>query len=126
MDPKDLKFTKDHEWVSKIVDGVVRVGISEHAQEELGDIVFVDFTEPTVELDQGEAALTIESVKAASDVYAPCKGVLCKINEALTDESGLVNESPYGDGWLFELKPEDEAFYAELMDYDAYQDFLSE
>lgn len=126
MDPKDLKFTKDHEWVSKAKDGVVRVGISDHAQEELGDIVFVDFTEPTVDVDQGEAALTIESVKAASDVYAPVQGVLCTINEALVDESGLVNESCYDEGWLFELKVEDESFLDELMDYDAYQDFLTE
>ncbi|PCJ16562.1 MAG: glycine cleavage system protein H [Candidatus Cloacimonadota bacterium] len=126
MDPKDLKFTKDHEWISPVVDGVVRVGISDHAQEELGDIVFVDFSEPTIELDKGEMALTIESVKAASDVYAPCKGVLCTINEALVDESGLVNESCYEDGWLYEFKPENASDLDSLMTYEQYQEFLSE
>ncbi|MCJ8347628.1 glycine cleavage system protein GcvH [bacterium] len=126
MDPKELKFTKDHEWISVSVDGVVKVGISDHAQEELGDIVFVDFTEPIVELDQGEAALTIESVKAASDVYAPCRGVLCTINEALVDDSALVNESCYEEGWLYEFKPDDLSHLDELMNYDQYLDFLSE
>jgi len=124
MSKETYKYTKDHEWLSAPVDGVCKVGISDHAQEEMGDIVHIELPEPPVSLDKGEAAATIESVKAASDVYAPVSGELVKINEDLEDNFQLINESPYGEGWLFELKLENTSDLDELMSFDEYQEFL--
>ena len=117
-------FTEDHEWVD--VDGDIgTVGISEYAQEQLGDIVFVDVPEEGKELTKGDEAAVVESVKAASDVYSPVSGTVIDGNTALADTPGLVNEDPEGDGWFYKLTLADPDELAELMDEVAYQAFVA-
>ncbi|MFA6122505.1 MAG: glycine cleavage system protein GcvH [Sphingomonas sp.] len=117
-------FTEDHEWVD--VDGDIGiVGITEYAQSQLGDIVFVDVPEEGKELAKGDEAAVVESVKAASDVYSPVSGTVIDGNAALADTPGLVNEDPEGDGWFFKLTLSDTDELNELMDEVAYQAFVS-
>ncbi|WP_374944654.1 glycine cleavage system protein GcvH [Sphingomonas sp.] len=117
-------FTQDHEWVD--VDGDIgTVGISEYAQSQLGDIVFVDVPEDGKELTKGDEAAVVESVKAASDVYAPVSGTVIEGNAALTDEPALVNSDAEEDGWFFKLTLSDPAELAELMDETAYEAFVA-
>ncbi len=117
-------FTEDHEWVD--VDGDIgTVGISDHAQEQLGDIVFVDVPEEGKELTRGDEAAVVESVKAASDVYSPVSGTVIDGNAALADTPGLVNEDPEGDGWFYKLTLADPDELNELMDEVAYQAFVA-
>ena len=117
-------FTEDHEWVD--VDGDIgTVGISEYAQEQLGDIVFVDVPEEGKELSKGDEAAVVESVKAASDVYAPVSGAVLEGNAELADTPGLVNEDPEGDGWFFKLTLSDPDEVKELMDEVAYAAFVA-
>jgi glycine cleavage system H protein len=119
-----LKFTKDHEWLR--VDGdVVTVGITAHAQEQLGDLVFVELPEPGKAFEQGAAAAVVESVKAASDVYAPIGGTVTEVNQAIVDEPGVVNGDPMGKGWFFKLKIADASQLAGLMDETAYQQMIA-
>jgi glycine cleavage system H protein len=119
----ETRFTKDHEWVR--LDGAVAVvGITDHAQQALGDIVFVELPEPGREVSQGEACAVVESVKAASDVYAPLAGRVSEHNAAVIDDPTLVNSAPEGDGWFFKLRLADAGGFAELMDADAYRAFL--
>jgi glycine cleavage system H protein len=101
--PQDLRYTQDHEWV-RVVDGTGTVGITDHAQDALSDVTFVDLPEVGAEVAQGEEACAIESCKAASDVYAPASGTVTKVNEALHDDPGQVNADPYGDGWIFAVE----------------------
>jgi glycine cleavage system H protein len=119
--PGDLKYLATHEWVRVGQDGTVTVGISDHAQEALGDVVFVELPDVGQELEAGGEAAVVESVKAASDVYAPISGEILEINEALEDAPEKVNESPYGDGWFFRLQPSDTAELDKLLDAVAYQ-----
>jgi glycine cleavage system H protein len=117
-------FTEDHEWID--VDGdTATVGISEYAQEQLGDIVFVDVPEEGKELTKGDEAATVESVKAASDVYTPASGVVIEGNAELADQPGLVNEDPEGDGWFFKLTLSDTSELEDLMDETAYAAFVA-
>lgn len=117
-------FTEDHEWID--VDGdVATVGISEYAQEQLGDIVFVDVPEEGKELTKGDEAATVESVKAASDVYTPASGTVIEGNADLADQPGLVNEDPEGDGWFFKLTLSDTSELEDLMDETAYAAFVA-
>ena len=117
-------FTEDHEWVD--VDGDIGiVGISEYAQEQLGDIVFVDVPEEGKELSKGDEAAVVESVKAASDVYSPVSGTVIEANASLGDTPGLVNEDPEGDGWFYKLTLSDPDELNELMDEIAYQAFVA-
>ena len=117
-------FTEDHEWVD--VDGDIgTVGISEYAQEQLGDIVFVDVPEEGKDLTKGDEAAVVESVKAASDVYAPVSGTVLEGNAELADTPGLVNEDPEGDGWFFKLTLSDPDEVKELMDEVAYAAFVA-
>ena len=118
--PQDLRYSESHEWVRVESDGSVTVGITGHAQELLGDLVFVETPEPGSAASAGEACATVESVKAASDVYAPVSGEVVAVNEGLTDAPELVNESPYDDGWLFRIQPTDTTQLDALMDADAY------
>jgi len=119
-----LKFTKDHEWVR--LDGdVATVGITAHAQEQLGDLVFVELPAPGMAFTQGGAAAVVESVKAASDVYAPISGTVIEANQAIVEEPGVVNADPMGKGWLFKLKIADPAQIAGLMDEAAYQKMIA-
>ncbi|WP_018934842.1 glycine cleavage system protein GcvH [Thioalkalivibrio sp. ALJ24] len=118
--PKDLKYTKSHEWVRTEDDGTVTVGITDHAQELLGDLVFVEAPEAGSSVEAGAACATVESVKAASDIYAPIAGEVTEANEELADSPEKVNESPFDEGWLFRMKPANAGDLDGLMDADAY------
>lgn len=123
----DTKFTKDHEWV-RLKGGVATVGITDHAQNALGDVVFVDLPEVGREVAAGEAVAVVESVKAASDVYAPIAGRIVEVNAGLADNPGTINSAPTTDGWFFRIEPADVAEVAALMDeaaYAAYVDTLA-
>src|SRR6056297_1876331 len=124
--PEGLKFARSHEWVRVEDDGSITVGISDHAQEALGDVVFVELPEAGSDLAAGDEVAVVESVKAASDVYAPISGTVLAVNEALVDAPETVNGSPYAEGWFFRLKPSDSAELDELMDDEAYEEHLSE
>jgi len=118
--PHELKYTTSHEWLRDNGDGTVTVGITDHAQELLGDIVFVELPEVDTAFDSEEAVGVVESVKAASDFLTPLSGTVTAVNEALDDEPEQVNSDPYNDGWIYTLKPDDMGELAELMDADAY------
>ncbi len=120
-----LKFTKDHEWLRSEGD-VATVGITPFAQEKLGDLVFVELPSIGAKFAMGEVAATVESVKAASDVYAPVGGEVVAVNDRLAGEPGLVNSAPTGDGWLFKLKIANSAELAQLLDEAAYQKLTAE
>jgi len=119
-----LKFTEDHEWLN-IEGGVATVGITDHAQNALGDIVFVELPEVNASFDKGADAAVVESVKAASEVYAPISGIITEINDVLEGEPGKVNSSPMDDGWFFKITVGDESELAELMDEVAYNEFVA-
>lgn len=106
--PPELKYTRSHEWLRSLPDGSVEIGISDHAQEELGDLVFIELPQVGRRLAAGEACAVVESVKAASDIYAPIAGTVLAINEQLAQSPELVNREPYGGGWLMRLKPSQE------------------
>lgn len=118
--PQDLKYTKSHEWVRVEADGSVTVGITDHAQSLLGDLVFVETPEAGTQAIAGEACATVESVKAASDVYAPVSGEIAEANEDLADAPEKVNESPFEHGWLFRIRPSDASELDTLMDAEEY------
>ena len=124
--PSELKYTNTHEWVRPEGDGVFTVGLTDHAQSLLGDMVFVDLPEIDAATEAGEDCAVAESVKAASDIYAPLTGFVIAINEDLEGSPELVNSDPYGDGWLFQLKVEDEGEFADLLDADSYKDLIDE
>ena len=114
-----LRYTEDHEWIN--LDGDTgTVGISPHAIEQLGDIVFVELPEAGTTVIRGDSVAVFESVKAASDIYAPIGGTVCAVNEALTDAPETVNQDPYGDGWFFKLTPTDAGDLDDLLDAEAY------
>ena len=119
----ETRFTKDHEWV-RLDGGIATVGITDRAQEALGDIVFVELPEPGRELVPGEACAVVESVKAASDVYCPIAGRVIETNQAVVDDPALVNREAAGGAWFFRLQPSDPAGFADLMDAAAYEAFL--
>lgn len=121
--PEELRYTADHEWVRREADGSVVVGITDHAQQQLGELVFVELPEIGREVAAHEACAVVESVKAASDVYAPLAGRVIAVNEALAAEPGLVNASPYAEGWLLRLEPA--AAVDGLLDAVAYQRLLA-
>ena len=118
--PSDLRYRESHEWVRVEADGNVVVGVSDHAQAALGDMVFVELPEPGMSYEQGEACAVVESVKAASDIYAPLSGEVIAANGELEDSPELVNSSPYGDGWLFKMIPSDSSQLDGLLDAEAY------
>jgi glycine cleavage system H protein len=124
--PANLKYTKSHEWVEDLGDGTVKIGISDHAQELLGDMVFVELPEEGAAVSVGEECAVVESVKAASDIYSPVTGEVVAVNEDLTDSPDLVNHHPYGDGWIMQVKLTEEGELDEMMDADAYGEFVSE
>lgn len=117
---KTLKFTDSHEWVRDNGDGTVTIGISEHAQEMLGDVVFVDLPDVDDALDAGESFSLVESVKAASDIYAPVSGDVLEINEALEDSPELINEEPYEGGWIVKVKLSDPSELDNLKTAEEY------
>jgi len=122
--PGDLKFMKSHEWARVEDDGLIRVGISDHAQGLLGDLVYVEL--PTVgdSVQAGNASAVVESVKAASDVYAPVSGEVVEVNVALADKPETINEDAYGEGWIFAVRPSNKDELEDLLDPDAYAELL--
>lgn len=119
--PANLKYASSHEWLRAEGDGIYTVGITEHAQELLGDMVFVELPEVGESVAQGDDVAVAESVKAASDIYAPVSGEIVAVNDALNDSPELVNSSPYEDGWMFKIKIADEAELGSLLDAAGYQ-----
>jgi len=124
--PSELKYSQTHEWIEIAHDGTAIIGITDHAQELLGDIVFVEAPEVGTEVSKDETCAVVESVKAASDIYAIVSGEVVENNEELADAPETVNSNPYGDGWIYKIKIADAAELDELMDADAYQEFISE
>lgn len=124
--PAELKYSKEHEWLRKEADGTWTVGITGHAQELLGDMVFVDLPEVGSTVNAGDDCAVAESVKAASDIYAPIGGEIVAVNDALGDGPELVNSEPYGDGWIFKIKASDESEVDALLDATAYVALLED
>lgn len=118
--PSELKFTHTHEWLRDEGDGIYTVGISDHAQTLLGDMVFIDLPDSGVAVDAGEECAVIESVKAASDIYAPCTGTIITVNDELDAAPERVNSDPYGDGWLFQIRIDADEELDGLIDADDY------
>ncbi|MBA3989189.1 glycine cleavage system protein GcvH [Aliidiomarina maris] len=118
--PTELKYAASHEWVRSEGNGIYTVGITEHAQELLGDMVFVELPEEGDTFSVGDDCAVAESVKAASDIYAPLSGEIVEVNEDLEDSPESVNNDPYGDGWLFKIKADDDSELKNLLDAEAY------
>ncbi len=122
----DYRYTDEHEWIHETESGTVRIGITDHAQDELGDIVFVgDFPDVGDRVDSGDAVGVVESTKATSDIYAPISGKIVALNEELEEEPERINKGPYGDGWLMEIKPANKAEFDELLSADQYTQLLA-
>ena len=124
--PSDLLFTESHEWVRENDDGTVTIGISDYAQDKLGDVVYWDAPSEGDEMEKGDTLGVVESVKAVSDVYSPLSGEVIQSNDGLDDSPEQVNEDPYGEGWMVVMAPSDTSELSELMDADAYEAFLDE
>jgi len=123
--PTELRYSTDHEWV-RTEDDVVRVGITDFAQDALGDVVFVELPEPGLEVQVNTAFGEIESTKSVSDIFSPVSGEITEVNSALEDQPELVNEDPYGDGWVCVIRPTIEGELDALMDAESYEKFVSE
>lgn len=118
--PSELRYTKTHEWVRVMDDGHIEVGITDHAQQMMGDMVYVELPEVGATVSSGDEIAVVESVKAASDVYAPVSGEIAEVNTTLGDAPETVNREPYGDGWMFRIRPDDDGELGELLDADDY------
>jgi glycine cleavage system H protein len=123
--PDDLRYTSDHEWV-RVEDGRVRVGITDYAQDALGDVVFVQLPEPGATVEAGASFSEVESTKSVSDVYAPVAGTVIDVNGELADAPQRLNEDPYGDGWICVIEPSDPSVIATLLDAEAYRKLISD
>ena len=123
--PKELRYTKEHEWV-KVEDGKVRIGITDFAQSELGDIVFVELPQVGDEVQENESFGNVESVKTVSELYSPISGKVVEVNAELEDSPELVNESPYENAWMIVVEPEDISKVEELLTAEQYEEFISE
>ncbi len=119
--PEDYRYTKTHEWVAPAENGTVKIGITDHAQSSLGDLVFVELPEVGASFNAGDQIAVVESVKAASDIYSPVAGEVARVNDALEDAPEQVNEDPFGEGWLFELKLESADAADSLLGADEYK-----
>lgn len=124
--PEDLKFASTHEWIRVDDNGIATVGISAHAQDALGDIVFVELPEPGTGIEARAEVAVIESVKAASDIYSPVSGEIIEVNEALIDNPQLVNSAPFDDGWIYKVTINDEKDLDELLSAEAYADHCAD
>ncbi len=120
----DIKFTEDHEWIRMEDDETGVCGITDYAQDQLGELVFVELPETGIEISQGSEAAVIESVKAAGELKAPVSGTIVEVNETLSDEPEIVNNDPQGDGWFIKIKVQDSSELDALMDEDAYQQYI--
>lgn len=125
MKPEELRFTKEHEWVEPGKE-VARLGVSDYAQKELTDVVYVELPEVDREVKPGDAIVVLESVKATTDVYAPVPGRITAVNNDLEENPQKINEDPYGAGWLVEIEVSDDSGVSSLMDYSAYQKYLED
>ena len=123
--PEGLRYSSDHEW-ARLEDGRLRVGITDYAQDALGDIVFVQLPEPGAMVEAGASFSEVESTKSVSDVYAPVAGEVVEVNTALADQPERVNEDPYGQGWLCVIAPSDPAAFGTLLDAEAYRQLISD
>jgi glycine cleavage system H protein len=123
--PEELKYTKTHEWVRTLDDGHFEIGITDHAQDMMGDMVFVELPEVGTAVGAGEDCAVVESVKAASDVYAPVGGEVVEINSELGDAPETINQDPYQRGWMFRLRPSDQSETANLLDAKAYEQVVA-
>ena len=123
--PSDLKYRASHEWARDDEDGIVTVGITDHAQEMLGDLVFVELPEVGSRVESGGECAVVESVKAASDIYSPVSGEVVAVNEALADAPEAINRDAYGDGWLFKVRSASPAELEDLLDADGYEQVLA-
>ena len=121
--PENLKYTKDHEWI-KIENNIGTIGITDYAQGELGDIVFIDIDPDLEKIENGESFGTIEAVKTVSDLYAPCSGNVAEVNSKLEDSPELINQDPYGEGWLIKVEIENESELDGLLNSAAYNDSI--
>jgi len=124
--PGDLLYTKDHEWLRREDDGTVSIGVTDHAQSALGDLVYVELPEVGQDVTDGGDMAVVESVKAASDVYAPIDGTVAAVNEALADDPETINSDPYGEGWIVKITPSGDIDESALLTPDAYQALLDE
>jgi len=124
--PDDRKYADSHEWALLEADGNVRVGISDHAQELLGDLVFVELPEVGQSVGKGDECSVVESVKAASDIYSPVTGEIIAINDSLEDSPEAINESSYDDGWIFVVKPVDTSELDDLLDAEGYENLIED
>jgi glycine cleavage system H protein len=118
--PSELRYSPDHEWV-RVEDGRVRTGITDYAQDALGDVVFVDLPEAGTSVERGASCSEVESTKSVSEIYAPVGGTIVEVNTELTDNPQKLNDDPYGDGWMFVIEPVDEAQLGELLDAEGYR-----
>ena len=123
--PSELKFLSSHEWVL-VEDDIATIGVSDHAQELLGDLVFVELPEPESSVSAGDSVAVIESVKAASDTYAPVSGKIIEVNDELEDSPERINDDPYGDGWMYKIKMEDPDEVGDLLGAEAYTESIEE
>jgi len=124
--PVELRYTRTHEWARQNDDGSITVGISDNAQDQLGDMVFIEVPEVGQSVEAGDACAVVESVKAASDVYSPVTGTVVEVNETLADAPETVNQDAYGKGWLFRIEPANAGELDVMMNGDAYADFLED
>ncbi len=124
--PGDLLYTSEHEWLRRENDGSVTVGVTDHAQSALGDLVYVELPEVGQDVDSGGDMAVVESVKAASDVYAPIDGSIAAVNEELADDPEKINADPYGDGWIVRIQPKESIDESALMTPDTYQELLDQ
>jgi glycine cleavage system H protein len=124
--PNDLQYTKTHEWIRHEKGEIYTVGITDHAQHQLGDLVFVELPEVDADVNGGDEVVVVESVKTAADVYSPLTGKIVEVNESLESQPALVNQDPYGDGWLFRIKIEDDSELDDLLDADGYNEEIAE
>jgi glycine cleavage system H protein len=124
--PSNLKYAKSHEWARKESDGTITIGITDHAQAALGDLVYVETPDAGRTVEAGEGCAVVESVKAASDVYSPLAGEVVEANAKLVDAPETVNSDPYGDGWLFRIKPSDAGALDAMLDASAYEQVLAD
>ena len=118
--PTELRYSTDHEW-ARVEDGRVRVGITDYAQDALGDVVFVDLPEVGAKVEQGQSCAEVESTKSVSEIYAPLGGLIVEINAELVDNPQRLNDDPYAEGWMFVIEPADEAQLGELLDAEGYR-----
>ena len=122
--PENLKYTKDHEWIRHESDGTCLVGITDHAQDSLGDVTFVELPAIGESFEEGATFGVVESVKAASDLYFPLSGEITEVNDILVDSPEKVNEDPYGDGWMVRIRPADSSEFAGLLSPEQYKEIL--